>query len=57
MAINKIIYFDKEFQKELFLKFYKYMKDDSLVFIGHSETLFGISDKFKYVSSNIYKKI
>ena len=54
---NVIIYFDKEFQKELFLKFYKYMKDDSLVFIGHSETLFGISDKFKYVSSNIYKKI
>ena len=54
---NVIIYFDKEFQKELFLKFYKYMKEDSLVFIGHSETLFGISDKFKYVSSNIYKKI
>ena len=54
---NVIIYFDKEFQKELFLKFYKYMKEDSLVFIGHSETLFGISDKFKYVASNIYKKI
>lgn len=54
---NVIIYFDKEFQKELFNKFYKYMKEDSLVFIGHSETLFGISDKFKYVSSNIYKKI
>ena len=54
---NVIIYFDKEFQKELFLKFYKYMKEDSLVFIGHSETLFGISDIFKYVASNIYKKI
>lgn len=54
---NVIIYFDKDFQKELFNKFYRYMKEDSLVFIGHSETLFGISDKFKYVSSNIYKKI
>lgn len=54
---NVIIYFDKEFQKELFTKFYGYMKEDSFVFIGHSETLFGISDKFKYVSSNIYKKI
>ena len=33
------------------------MKEDSYVFIGHSETLFGISDLFKYISSNIYKKI
>ena len=54
---NVIIYFDKEFQKELFNKFHRYLKDDSLVFIGHSETLFGVSDKFKYVASNIYKKI
>lgn len=54
---NVIIYFDKEFQKELFNKFYRYMKEDSYVFIGHSETLFGISDLFKYISSNIYKKI
>lgn len=54
---NVIIYFDKEFQKKLFNKFYGYLKEDGLVFIGHSETLFGVSDKFKYVSSNIYKKI
>ena len=54
---NVIIYFDKEFQKELFNKFHRYLKEDGLVFIGHSETLFGVSDKFKYVSSNIYKKI
>ena len=54
---NVIIYFDKEFQKELFNKFHRYMKEDALVFIGHSETLFGVSDKFKYVASNIYKKI
>lgn len=54
---NVIVYFDKEFQKELFNKFHKYLKEDSLVFIGHSETLFGVSDKFKYVASNIYKKI
>ena len=54
---NVIIYFDKEFQKELFNKFHRYLKEDGLVFIGHSETLFGVSDKFKYVASNIYKKI
>lgn len=54
---NVIIYFDKGFQKELFDKFYVYLKDDGLIFIGHSETLFGVSDKFKYVTSNIYKKV
>ncbi len=54
---NVIIYFDKGFQRELFTKFYDYLKDDSRVFIGHSETLFGVTDKFEYVSSNIYKKV
>jgi len=54
---NVIIYFDKEFQKHLFCKLYGYMKSESFIFIGHSETLFNLSDKFEYVASNIYKKI
>lgn len=54
---NVIIYFDKEFQRDLFTRFYNYLKTDALVFIGHSETLFGVSDKYKYVTSNVYKKI
>lgn len=54
---NVIIYFDKEFQTHLFHKLHGYMKNDSFIFIGHSETLFNLSDKFEYVTSNIYKKI
>ena len=54
---NVIIYFDKDFQKQLFHKLHSYMKSDSFIFIGHSETLFNLSDKFKYESSNIYMKI
>lgn len=54
---NVIIYFDKEFQRYLFNKLHSYMKDESFIFIGHSETLFDLSDKFKYTASNIYKKI
>ena len=54
---NVIIYFDKDFQKQLFHKLHSYMKKDSFIFIGHSETLFNLSDKFKYESSNIYMKI
>lgn len=54
---NVIIYFDKEFQRELFAKFYPYLKEKSYVFIGHSETLFGVSERFKYVANNIYRKV
>lgn len=54
---NVIIYFDKEFQKSLFSRYYNYLHDDGFVFIGHSETLFGVSEKFKYVTNNIYRKV
>lgn len=54
---NVIIYFDKDFQRQLFAKFCNFLKDESYVFIGHSETLFGVSDNFKYVASNIYRKV
>ncbi len=54
---NVIIYFDKDFQKYLFTKLHSYMKDSAYIFIGHSETLFGVSDKFKYVTSNVYERL
>ncbi len=44
---NVIIYFDKEFQKSLFSRLYGYMKHNAYIFIGHSETLFGVSEQFK----------
>lgn len=53
---NVIIYFDKETQKKLFEKFYNYLEDDGYLFIGHSENLTGVSDKFIHLGRTIYKK-
>ena len=53
---NVIIYFDKESQKRLFENFYRYLDDDGFLFVGHSETLTGITDKFTFLRNTIYKK-
>ncbi|MFW6365483.1 MAG: CheR family methyltransferase [Spirochaetota bacterium] len=54
---NVIIYFDKETQNRLFKKMYNYLDDDGYLFIGHSENLSGISDRFRSIGHTIYKKI
>lgn len=45
---NVIIYFDQEAQKEVINKFYKLLKPYGYLFLGHSESLFGMSTKFKF---------
>ena len=54
---NVIIYFDKKTQKQLFSKIYSQLSNDGYLFIGHSETLYGISKQFTSVSQSVYKKI
>ena len=54
---NVVIYFDKEMQKKLFNRFADMLSDNGYLFIGHSESLFGISDRFKVVGRTIYRKI
>lgn len=54
---NVIIYFDRETQSKLFNKMWKYLEDDGYLFVGHSETLMGLSGKFSLVSNSIYKKV
>ncbi len=53
---NVIIYFDKETQKRLFKKFYAQLNPGGYLFIGHSETLHGISDQFEPVAVATYRK-
>jgi chemotaxis protein methyltransferase CheR len=45
---NVMIYFDRQKQVELLEKLYKVIKKDGYLFIGHSETLYMITDKFRY---------
>jgi chemotaxis protein methyltransferase CheR len=53
---NVIIYFDRETQIRLFQKFYSQLIPGGYLFIGHSETLHGISDQFEPVSVASYRK-
>lgn len=45
---NVIIYFDQEAQKEVINKFYRLLKPYGYLFLGHSESLFGMNTKFKF---------
>ena len=54
---NVVIYFDKQTQRLLFDRFADTMQADSTLFIGHSETLHNISDRFAPVGKTIYRKI
>jgi chemotaxis protein methyltransferase CheR len=54
---NVIIYFDKEYQKEVIQKLYQVLLPDGYLFLGHAESLSRIPARFKYIQPTIYKKI
>jgi len=54
---NVVIYFDKATQKVLFDKFANIHANDSYLFIGHSETLYNVTERYKLIRNTIYKKI
>jgi chemotaxis protein methyltransferase CheR len=49
---NVMIYFDDAEQKRLIEKFYRCLNPEGYLFIGHAESLFGISDKFRMIHHN-----
>jgi len=53
---NVVIYFDKPTQKTLFQNFEVSLKPKGYLILGHSETMFGISDQFKFLGHTIYQK-
>jgi len=53
---NVIIYFDRDTQRELFARIYRHMAPGGFLFIGHSESLTGVSDDFERVAPTIYRK-
>lgn len=54
---NVVIYFDKPTQRTLFDRFANVLVPDSHLFIGHSETLSNISDRFELIDKTVYRKI
>jgi chemotaxis protein methyltransferase CheR len=53
---NVVIYFDKETQKVLFNRFADALDDGRFLFIGHSENLFRITDRFELLGRTVYRK-
>ncbi len=54
---NVIIYFSRETKKALMQRLYQYLKDDGFIFMGHSESLMDMKDRFMYIKNTIYKKV
>ena len=53
---NVMIYFDKKTQEGLVKRFYDRLHEGGYLFIGHSESLTGLSHGFTYVQPSIYRK-
>jgi len=53
---NVVIYFNKKTQKELFDRYANCLSDNSSLFIGHSESLYKVTDRFESLGQTIYRK-
>lgn len=54
---NVIIYFDKPAQRRLFDRYANQMHDGGYLYIGHSESLYKVTERFKPVGQSIYRKV
>jgi chemotaxis protein methyltransferase CheR len=54
---NVVIYFDKPTQRVLVERFANLLGPGGYLFLGHSESLFKVTDRFKLVGQTIYQKI
>ena len=54
---NVVIYFDKQTQRELFDRMADLQRNDDHLFIGHSESLFKVSDRYQLIGKTIYRKV
>lgn len=54
---NVVIYFDKPTQRVLFDRFAELLSPEGWLFVGHSESLFRVSERFKLVGRTIYRRI
>ena len=53
---NVIIYFDKDTQRELFNRMAPLQRPGDVLFLGHSETLFKVSEDWKLVGKTVYRR-
>ncbi|MDY6920648.1 MAG: protein-glutamate O-methyltransferase [Pseudomonadota bacterium] len=54
---NVVIYFSKDTQRQLFDRFANIIEPEGYMFIGHSESLHGVTNRFESVGRTIYRKL
>jgi len=54
---NVVIYFDKNTQRTLFDRYAEILAPRGYLFIGHSESLFRVTERFELIGKSIYRKI
>lgn len=54
---NVIIYFDKPTQRVLIDRFADSLEEGGTLILGHSESLFNVSDRFSLIGKTIYRRI
>lgn len=57
---NVMIYFDEAEQKRLIEKFYRCLNAQGFLLVGHAESLFGLTDKFRMIHHNngtVYQRV
>jgi chemotaxis protein methyltransferase CheR len=52
---NVMIYFDKQTQATILRRFAPLLRPDGLLFVGHSESLFHVSDVFRLRGKTVYE--
>jgi chemotaxis protein methyltransferase CheR len=53
---NVVIYFDKDTQRELFARIAYLQRPGDLLFLGHSESLFKVSESYTPIGKTVYRR-
>ncbi|WP_018141303.1 protein-glutamate O-methyltransferase CheR [Thioalkalivibrio sp. ALJ7] len=53
---NTLIYFDKPTQKQLVERFAKVLRPEGYLVIGHSESLFRVTEEFRLLEQTVYRR-
>ena len=54
---NVVIYFDKNTQRTLFNRYADKLIENGYLFVGHSESLFKVTDRFQLIGKTIYARV
>jgi chemotaxis protein methyltransferase CheR len=53
---NVVIYFDKETQRDLFQRYAQLQRPGDILFLGHSENIFNVSNDYTLIGKTIYRR-